>query len=397
MPIEITDGAGFFVRNDSEYRLDPAKVQAWPPWLDEVEGYRDRHSPTDSQTTRFYRCPWSRRKQAREYLLGYSTVVSSNPALAPNPALVTFALSRVLPAQDPEEPWLFCDDVETMRGEGAVIQNPLIRCFDKNGAPVGVADVNGNPLVPFVPLIPPCASYVDNSQGGAAFDAGVGPIVAEPNHRFSDGRALLRATFRPRNYSMLTDAAVALLGAPTELHRYVERDEEAGMEALPLAKLVGADPALILKFAGPPDPATNPYGGSQIPEAGVKQLPLATLNYVWHDVPDPPRSIVTGFRACLGKVNSKNFDGFGGAPVYPPETLLCLPWRLQRKCGPTGRIVWRVGYRLAFRPQTWNRFPAGDGNFYLATFGGDVNGDRVYSEADFDQLFGAPQPVSYLS
>ncbi len=378
-------------KNDSEYQLDQAKQRARPVWLEETDGYRDRATATDDQVTRHYRCPWSRRIEARQWLLGYSGSI-----LVPDPGPVggvgppvgdTGKLGREIPAQDPERPWLFCSEAEVMRGEGAWVESPDVLVLGEDGEELIDPDTRVRPWRA------PAIAYVANDQGG---DVGhkqlielPGRVIVEqttpPSERFSDGRALIRATYRPRDYTILSDEDLDRTGRD-ELRRHVTRQIDYGLEAIPLARL--AQNGTVLKFA------EGKYKDNVIPEAGVQQAPIATLHYTWQEVPDPPHA---AFTACLGRVNADPFDGFGGAPVYPAETLLCMPWKLDRKCGPTGRVSWQIHYRLSYRPQKWNRFPAADGNFYLATWGGLVTGDRAYKTADFGALFRAPPPLRYRS
>lgn len=405
LPI-IIDSGGSARRNDSEYILDALKLLTRPEWLEEDDGYRDRASDSDDQVTRQFIVPWSRRLEAREYLLGYSTsellpidpddlaeamsyfdqAIADDIGFVPVPSA---RLKRVIPMQDPERPWLFCSEVELYKGEGAWVQSPDAVARDGNG------DVIVDPFTG-EPIIAPAIHYVDNSEGGFAGERqlldniNIVPVPGEPDYidappsrKYRDGRARLRATFRARDYTILSDPDMA---GGNELRRYISRDEDFGLEALPLARLAAAGNRLMY--------SEGPFAGADIHEAGVKQYPLATLTYTWHNVPDPPR---TAYYACLGKVNKNPFDGFGGAPVYPAETLQCLPWKLKRKTGPTGRVQWQIQYRFSFRPQKWNRFPAGDGQHYKATFGGGAAGDTIYQKADFDQLFKAPPPERYIT
>lgn len=389
MPVTILDG-GSNRSNDSEYVLDIDKLSKWPDWLEEIDGYRDRFTENDAQVTRFYRCPWSKRDEAREFLLGYSNSIqllgvnaldlanaiafwnnamaAADDADAPD---VTNSLLRVIPVQDPERPWLFCSECEVQKGEGAWVQSPFSVVLNAN------EDVVNDPLTGD-PMLAHAIHYVDNSEGGFAGEVGEVDdveITAPPSQRFRDGKAVLRATFTPRDYTVLSDAALLAAGG-NELRRYVSREEDFGIEALSLAR--AAATGRVLKFT------EGPYEGNSIPEAGVKQMPFSTLSYTWHNVPDPPR---TAYYGCVGRINAEPFDGLGGAPTYRAETLLCLPWKLKRRVGPTGRVQWTIQFRFSFRPQMWNRFPAGDGQFYKASWGGDEADDVVYEPADFNSLF----------
>lgn len=440
MAVNIRDGT-LSRRNDGEYVIDVPKLRARPAWLEECDGYRERSDPAGLAVTRVFRCPWSMRIEAYEYVMGHSDTELvpgvSDDALAlarefarssdrswMDIAAPIFArlgvpvedaapqvaqINRVIPMQDPERPWLFASEWEMLGGEGAVVQSPFSVVTDKDGN--FVAD----PDDPRRSLVAPAAHFVDNSQGGV-FGIAADPILGQgllngdgtlpgmlrrPSGNFLDGRAHFRVTFRPRDYNILSDAALAARGDRRELRRYVSRYEDFGVEALPLARL--ATDGNTLKFAeGPLDGFAGPLlpgeqalaiTGTIIPEAGVVQLPLSTITYTWHEVPDFPRA---AYARCIGRVNAQPFDGMAGMPLYPPETLLCLPAKTRRIEGRTGRVTWTIQYRFAFRPQKWNRFPAGDGRFYLATWGGGREGKRVYERADFGELFKVPPPVRYL-
>lgn len=207
--------------------------------------------------------------------------------------------------------------------------------------------------------------------------------------RYNDGYAIYRLTYSHRDYVVATDAQVRPLQGG-ELRRYVTRADEPSLEALPLNRLVNAGATKLMFLEGP-------FAGQVIAEAGVKQLATSMLTYTWHQVPDRP---LAAHANCVGKVNAGPFDGFGGAPLYPAGTLLCLPWRTRRETGVAGRVHWTITFRFAFRPTGWNRFPAGDGRFYLATFtkntDGDPAGDPVYAAAKFGNLFVPAPPERYL-
>lgn len=408
----IVNAAGGSWRNDSEYTLDRAKLLDRPQDLEEIDGFRERSA---RETTRYYTIPWSQRIAAEEWLLGYShteLIPGVQPKIAdlqgaiwdaiagfdstPDLAAPVARLRRVIPAQDPERPWLFAEECDLVEGRGAWVESPFVVPRDAEG--VLLLDNSGEPLSA------PAIHYVANDRHGYAkfvqkvedTEVAIGddgePEEVEvetentlgPSREFGDGVAVLRVVFRPRDYSVLSDERLEDLGGG-ELRRYVRRYEDAGLEALPMARLAAA--GLVLKFA------EGQYASQAVPEAGVQQYPLATLTYEWVDCPDPPRA---AYDSCLGKVNSENFDGFRGFPVFPPETLLCLPWKTQEKVTATGRICWSVKYRFCFRPQRWNRFPAGDGRFYKATFGGGADGETVYKKADFNTLFLPRTPVLYI-
>lgn len=392
---------------DSGYEYDLDKLDRMPSGWAEMDGYRDRWNHTDSQIMRMYIGPWSSRRQFRQWALGWvetvrranlpnaeeARLIALHNVILPEGALGNhWGLRRELPAQDPEHPWLFASECETVKGEGAWIDSTTNEALRADGRLhlVNVVGPDG-PQLGQTRIIP-AIHYVDNSLRGGigrgvgipgGGDLGIGTTLYNRSEEFKDGRCVMRVTFRARPYAVLSDERMGEL-ARGELGRYVERTEDFNLEAIPLNRLAAAN----LRFA------EGAFANNAIPEAGVMQLPSALLTYTWHDVTDPPRAAYS--RVC-GKINDADFDGLHGAPVYPAQTLLCLAWKVQRNpAGPTGRVTHTIRYRFAFRPQKWNRFPAADGNFYLATFGGGANGETVYKTADYGDLFTVRPPVSYV-
>jgi len=379
-------------RNDSPYALDLAKLNARPQGVEEMDGFRRQASQTDSQTVRVFKVPSGLLSAFEEWALGYTTTelrpnvdpdrlaavqafwqqfpVSQQP---PPPDL--YRLRRVIPAQDNQRPWLFASSCDLVQGLGAWIDDPLNTVLDSNGNQVVGPDLQ--------PLVAPALRYVNNNRAGSMSLPTLAPVAVSnpPTEEYDDGFVLVRVTYRPRRFAVITDDSIDAKGAG-ELGRYVERHVDPQLEALPLARVAANN----LQFA------EGPVAGQVIPEAGTVLLPGAQLVYTWHEVPDLP---VSTYALAKGRVNSDGFDGFDGAPLYPAETLLCLPWKTERLEGVTGRVTWRIQYRFAFRPQRWNRFPAANGSYYLATFGGAIDGARVYGSFPFRSLFQAPAPRSY--
>ena len=414
MPINITDAEAIDPVNHSEYTLDLAKMRQQPKGVEEFDGIRERRSAQDGTVSCMFLVPWSVRRAFREWALGYSYSEISpgiNAARIAQYAAYTFAISgdnesavqyrnvvllhRVIPAQDPEEPSLFCSDCELIEGRGAVVRDPTNFVLDDEGkietdarGPYregGIeAGVDGF-------LTADAIAYVDNGlAGGISLTERVNNslVPTPPSGEYRDGRAIYRLTYRPRNYSVINDNNVP---EGNELARYVIREEEFGLEAIPLQRLANNAIANLKFVDAAPVPAN--LRNQMIPEAGAKQLPTAVLNYTWVDVPDRP---FASYTRTLGKVNIADFDGFNGAPKFPAGTLLCQPWRTRRTLSVTGKVTWQIQYRFSVRPQGWNNFLAYDGNFYKATFGGAANGPTVYQQIDFAGLFCVPPPVKYL-
>lgn len=406
MPLTITVDEGHYAgpRNDSEYTLNGAKFQARPDALEEIDGYRENFRGEDHYVTRCYQFPWSARGACLEWLLGYSTssldqsLIANDPATAasvqtwldwisqapPDPTIVLppaagWKLSRVIPAQDPDRPWLFASEWELLQGIGAWTDD---RAGNRINGPDGIqVFINDEPL----------------TAGGITYFEN----PPDADNVVEEGMAKIRVTYRPRPYAVLDDAQMVARGKG-ELGRYLIRQEQYNVEALPLARLAATGKA-PLSYCNPPnglaaDGSDDPgdLAGVAIPEAGIQLLPTSMLNYTWVDVPERP---LTAYSLCVGKINADPFDGVGGSPTYPAQTLLCQPWQTKRTISPTGRVNWQITFKFLFHPQGWNRFPTSQGKFLYATFsskkGGDPTAPTVYRTANFNSLFQVPPPVRY--
>jgi hypothetical protein len=399
--------------NQSTYDYDLTKLHDAPVGLEEIDGYRTNYKTSDHSVTRYYQIPWGECYHFEQWVLGYSyTEIVASPGdptqqaflrdvtnwfgnvlgVTPTPAPVefkTYKLRRVLPLQDPVRYWLFASSCELIENDGAWVEDPEnFNLYPHNNNPVI------NPITGKTDRIS-AIRYVSNDQGGTVGQKS----NPGPEDVFSEGMAKYRVTFTPRLYEVRSDDDLASLSpgtAQTELNRFVTRKEQFAIEAVPLAKIAAGQGDFTtlppLQFITTTWKAKNGISAT-IPEAGVRQLPTAQLTYIWHDVPDLPR---TGFAQCVGRVNKADFDGVGGAPIYPAGTLLCQPWTTERSVNVCGRPTHQITYRFLFRPQGWNFFLAADGNFYEASFGGLVGAKQVYDSADFSLLFQVPPPVTYL-
>lgn len=401
MPPTIVGRPGSRPQNHSGYTFDLDKWSARPGSMKEVDPLRATFHPETHEVVRTYTVSAGEMFDFEEWATGYSNSISTvSPgdvaaaqalaegvfyylrAVAPGassdghvtyppgsaPPGLPVKLRRVIPAQDPVRPWLFARSCELIQGHGAWIEDPDSYVFAPGSA---------------TPTYLKSITYAD-------INPGLGKD-ADGKQIFGDGVMRYRVTYGPLDYEVRNDADTDTYGAG-EIGRYVIWNDEPSIEAIPLAR-IGAG---VLTFAGTVSP-TNPFGGQQVREAGVLQLPSAAVTYHWVDVPDKP---VAAFNNCLGKINSSDFDGFSGRPKYPAQTLLCMPWRTRRTKGVTGRVTWQVFYRFLFHPQKWNYYPASNGQFYPAYFadvaGGPANPAKpVYQLADFGQLFAVPPPVTY--
>lgn len=335
---------GSYGLNLSGIGFDVAKMSAAPEFFGETEEYAERDRPDEKSAERTFRVPWSLRHDFRAWVLGYSTVVSQ-PALSASGNVDAWALSRVTPAQHPEMPWLYALECEMVRGEGAPINRldiPLV-AFPANPFPPPP-----QPALASVPMI--------------AF----GEMV--PAEGFTDGLAVMKVTYRDRDYEIHNDVELAALGL-SEIGHYVSRYPRFSLKGIEL-------PAPLrdqLKFVpGLPSPSSfqllpKAFMNQPIPGGAQMLLPLIGMEYLWHDVPEVPRLAIA---ACQGKVNADIFDAVPGGNSFPPQTLLMQAPEIKRRRNTVGRVIFDIRYRFDYNPYTWNAFPAADGNFYFVAFGG---------------------------
>jgi hypothetical protein len=343
--------------------LDKLADAKGAPWV-EVDGFTETYSGDHLQVTRYYRCPWGARPLFYAYMLGYS-LAKQSVVLGGNgvPAGNDFFLSRVIPAQDPERPFLYVTDVKLQKGEGAWVDNLDVFARDPDGTII--LDNGGQPI--HIPAI----RYQDQSDGG-------------------DGYALLAVTYSDLDYDVRSDSGLndylAGLGNPNvakELGRWVSRKYTYQSHNLPLANLQ-------VVFADNPDEV--------IPEAGPGLiLSGQDVVYEWHQVPDFPEEQVA---QCVGHVNQAPFDGLSGYPAFPTGTLLCMAPAKQRYRTKTGRVAWEIKYHLLFKnngtaanPAGWNYFPDASGRFRQAMY--KNSGSPIFPSADFNLLFTVPEPQRY--
>jgi hypothetical protein len=410
-PAPIPQGSQTWLPADhSGIAYDFTKLETMPDTLYEADGYKEEVGANGWEVTRVYQCAWSDVARAMQWLYGYSTLPDQDAAnlstIGPNGQTViaqippnggagrlvimssTGSINRVPPAQDPYRPYLYCDHVELVEGQGAWLQDCGTALRNING---DFIDEQGNLLFPngnapplpagfvipqaAVPL--PAMVYAEQEPGALGGN--------ELGYVFADGQAKLRATFRQRPYIVQNDTQMLATGKG-EISRYVERESRYAIQGLPLQNVAKADPANQLLFI-----PGGPYAGKLIPEAGVILLPTASFQYVWNEVPFYPLAAIA---ACQGRVNSQDFDGLRGWPLLPAGTALCQAPEIKVRRNICGQMSFTVTWILDYREMGWNQFPAGDGNFYTATWGGgppaDDGSNLVFKPTDFGQLFEVP-------
>jgi len=353
MGIIISSGSGSFIqfRNQSGVGHDLDKLaQDNGPW-EEIAGYKEQFRKDDLSAVRYFKVEWNGRAEFHEYFLGYSTGVAGGVV---NGSATPPTITRIIPAQHPERPYLYAMEIELVEGRGAVQNNPLTLAQAPDGSPE--FDENGNS----VPI--PMIQYYDNSS------------MAGP------GYGIYAVTYRAVPYEIRSDKNLASYNGGLEIGRNVERKTAYASQNLPI-------PANGLVFADT---------GELIPETGPGRiLSIIDATYIWHEVPDPPYA---AFDACTGAVNQAPFDGASGYRTYPPGTLLCMTPKIERYRANSGRINWEIVYRLLFKTQGWNYFPDLNGTWRLVIKRNPVTGalgGPIYQSADFNTLFEAVAPGSY--
>jgi hypothetical protein len=356
--------------------LDIAKMALMPTSAQECGPFQMEDTEHGKQTTRYYEVAWSQADAFQRWCYGYSEAVTQN-VLQAGGNQPSSQLRRVIPAQDPRYPYLYCDDVRLEECKGVILPDPgaLMSTLPAFG-PEQPVDPGGNPVG-------------DNSD-----EQGIWPdiIYAEKttveNVNFQDGNARFRVRYRSRPYPIRNDTDTdnhPLL----ERSRFVQVERRFAIQALALAKLtalqnnnLGLKPLVF---------DNGPFQGSQIPEAGVLLMPTQTYLVTCHEWPYDIGQQME-FIGAIGTINSAPFQPAPGWPPLFAKSALCQAPDIH---GPVrnaaGALVWRCTLRFDVRmnPEggNWNAFPAPNGQFYEASFGGGLNDPRVYQTSDFNSIF----------
>lgn len=383
--------------HDSNIKLNAKKVDQFPTWAVEYAGgYRESWSEDGSanQTERTFVIPWTKRAEFRDYMIGYAWVEKSVLHNMVRIGADGF-VKRVIPAQDPEYPYLYASKCELIEGAGKAVRG---RFFTKR-------EVDGTPPAPDVgfhaqfggvpPKLLPEARRDEPDEKNSLRDkiTYVGDEENRPANepKVGEGKAVMRVVYTPRTYRIFDDDEVRLMmeqqGIHTSLWRYshemvrwVTRTRTFSYQMLPLAALQASAKNKLTFTEGP-------YVGAVVPEPGVITVPVVTFLYEWITP-----GICNAAMNVQGKVNQQIFDGFDGAPLFPRRTLLCQTPTVERlPPGPRGHAMYRITYRFDYKANTWWSFPAKDGQFYTATFGGEDPNlpltRSIYAEATFGFLF----------
>lgn len=359
VPINDQSGEGLLV-HQSNIAHNVIKYASRPAQIQECEGYKETCRREGIEVTRYYKLPWSLVYAATQYWLGYSTAQAGNTD-------DTGKIVRVPPEQDFIRPWLYASEVRLLNGLGAWVED-LVPALDAAGVPrIGPAT---DGFILNEPFLLSTLAYAEK-RGSL----------------FYDGAAHVEVTYRSLNYDIRTDDDPRVVSFG-EIGRWVERRYNPSIQAIQIP----ANAKLDLKFVAT---APGTIAGTMIPGNPVLLLPTLAVDYIWHDVPDVNHEV---FRACAGKINDVAFDGVPGWLEFPIGTLLMNPARFERYRSTAGRYSHRIMMQMVYREVGWNHFPAADGKFYKATYGGTAAGELLYkypTGSSFAKLFTPPAPVTY--
>lgn len=368
-PGKINNNYQTITRNDSGISKDSTKLQAMPGLYDwwPTEPYDELFDDDRNQATIHWEGPWSNRLEWKNWMLGYTNVIS--------PTSSTFA--RTVPKQHPEMPWLYATDVKFVRGKGSIFNRSDLQAILANGSvPLGPDGL---------PLFDPMLAYGERLADGS----------------LNDGHCIYAVTYRALDYDIYSDSELDSTGYKlNELGRYVTRLSNYAVKAIGLppelkssfqfcpADLSGFVPFTNLNVQMPQTPAN--LVSRQVTAAEIPIIqPIQQLEYIWHEVPKVPWTTLAN---CVGKVNSTEFDKYGKALFpMPATTLLCQTPKPHRYRTKTGATAYRIHLRFDFLATGWNRFPGVDSNgnfgYWPATFGGKSGARGLYETADFNQIF----------
>ena len=187
----VNPNYGNIVANDSGLTNDPNKILSMPGYYDwwPCEPYDEMFDDDRSVATICWEGPWSNRLQWMQWVLGYTTVVNSGVAIlkaGPVAANASPSLSRVIPHQHPEMPWLYATDCKLVKGKGAIFNRDDLVVL-KGGNAVNGPD--GEPA--FNPML----AYGEPGPGGTM--------------PWGDGKCVYAVTYRALDYEVLNDTDIA--------------------------------------------------------------------------------------------------------------------------------------------------------------------------------------------
>lgn len=354
------------------------------PYAELTEGYVEHFAEGDISSVRHCFCLWEDRLKFMADMYGTSyytpnTVfpppVPNNPAL-PNPdkRSMTTNLTRILPEQHPEIPYLFASTVDTEGlGVPTSVRDQLADALTSMAVYANSIPIAGNLLAPLNaptdPTVTPSAGY---AHGGISI---AGNVILPPLQQQDSGSnmvdynlARFAVTYTPRDYTLdenpdalakfsPANASPGLLqqvgiqplmnaldinGNPVqniqmgELVRYVRREYFEAAENQPIASV-----SQSIVFAGDKKSISQEFAFT---------LQTMELHLTWVQVPFPPWPAIL---AAVGKCNSNAFND-GGFGAYSAQTLLCLPPKFRRYRTGTGEWYWDIEYIFLWKPKGHN-------------------------------------------
>lgn len=323
--------------NLSGVGLNAQKMSQMPqtkPPIEPQQGYREVDRDDESSAEITWRVPWTARHAFREWAKGYSAIGRD--------ANGNLKLSRTIPAQHPEKPWLFCVECEVTNGAGALMPSQVAAPVPPGSPPI---------LVPFL-------TFREEVIGAGSY---------------GDGFALMKCVYRDRPYDIFDDATIAAMNTG-EIGRYVIREPRFSLKGMELPQSLRERLVFDKVALSPTTGQQAPEGIAGIPIPGGAQLlmPLIGLSYLWLEV---PLALInwSAIQGCLGHTNANAFDlatSWGGP--WAAQTLLMQSPEIRYRRNGVGIMCADIRFKFDFVKNTWNAFPAADGNFYFANFGTSI-------------------------
>lgn len=322
----VTVPTGGRIRNHSGITLDVANLTSMNG-INELPDYREVWEEDNLVCTRTFDVPWSRRKDFVDEMVGFSRNLT-------DPADPTKGkLTRLVPDQHPEYPWLYAVSAEMFSGVGA---------YGKNEA---------GSLIAF-------------------YDATTK----------KEGFARTRVTYRALDYRVASDSAVAE-SAIGERIRYISRFYTYSAENLKL-------PGSAFRWVTAPQ--------DSIQEPPPKLFPTKEITLVWHEVPDVPEANIESTigkvndASFTDQPNSGRLYEAGTLLFLAPDIK-----RYRTVTGRVAhRISYKFLFRATGHNKLYRR---STGQFEDVSRDGTTAttaGNRIYDSADFSLLFTQPTPVS---
>lgn len=302
----------------------------------------ERWAADATEIVRVLTCPWDRRREFIQDLLGWHTRGSGG------------LLTRVRPDIHPY--WS-----DTSGGQDAVF-DAFFAVEANLEAGLGVPLQDDDGLLHYV-ADPPGRDDYSNAEAG---------------------RARYVVTYRPFDYAAFGNADNQSEYQDTdELGRYVSRYRQFGQDVLTL-------PPAYLEWG---QAGSSDKGTGVIPEGAAMPIPYQTILYVWRYVPFKaiPWDIISD---TTGKTNAgADFDAayFGGTG-WPENTLLLMQPEIKPVRSPAGQLLFDITYPFQYRPNGHDklfrfRFSSTQESSWEYVRRKTENDKSIYETATFANLF----------